>query len=82
MTLTLDYPPSIPDAMNMSPEEFEREARFALASKLFETGRLSSGLAANLAGLDRVQFLRALGRNQISMSNIEPSELATDAHHA
>ncbi len=35
---------------------FEHEARMAAAVKLFEMGRLTSGQAAQLAGLPRVTF--------------------------
>ncbi|MDR1283841.1 MAG: UPF0175 family protein [Opitutaceae bacterium] len=57
MTLTVDYPPHLPDAMQMNREESEREARMALAAKFLETGKLSSGMATRLAGIDRVEFL-------------------------
>jgi Uncharacterised protein family (UPF0175) len=43
--------------MNTTAEAFEREARMALAAKLFELGRLTSGQAAQLAGIPRVTFL-------------------------
>jgi predicted HTH domain antitoxin len=43
--------------MNSTAEAFEREARIASAMKLFEIGRLSSGQAAQLAGVSRVAFL-------------------------
>lgn len=41
----------------MSAAAFEREARTALAVKLYELGRLTSGQAAELAGIPRVVFL-------------------------
>ena len=82
MTLVVEYPKHLPDAMQLSPAEFEREAKLALAAKLFETGRLSSGLAARLAGLERVEVLRALGRYQVSSVNIGADELHSDFDHA
>ena len=56
-TLQIEYAESIPAALNITPESFEQEARTALAVKLFELGRLSSGQAAALAGMPRVTFL-------------------------
>jgi len=40
-----------------APECLREEARTALAMKLYEMGRLTSGQAASLAGLSRVAFL-------------------------
>jgi len=41
----------------VSKEAFSEEARRATAVKLYELGRLSSGQAAQLAGVGRVEFL-------------------------
>ena len=55
--LQIEYPESWPAAAGSSTERFEGEARMALAMKLFEMGRLTSGQAAQLAGVSRVVFL-------------------------
>jgi predicted HTH domain antitoxin len=60
--LVIDYPESIPASLNLSPESFEEEARTALAMKLYEMGRLTSGQAAELAGISRVEFLMNCSR--------------------
>ena len=39
---------------------FDAETRMAMAVKLFEMNRLSSGMAAQLVGIDRVSFLLQL----------------------
>ena len=51
-TLTLDYPNTIPDVLHESKDQFEQEAKMAMAVKLFKMKRLSSGMAASLAGFD------------------------------
>jgi len=56
-TLTITYSEAIPAVTNLTPESFEEEARIAMAMKLYEMGRLTSGQAADLAGVPRVTFL-------------------------
>lgn len=54
--LTLKIPPDFPSILKMSEADFAREAQILLAVKLFELGKLSSGKAAQLAGMSRVHF--------------------------
>ncbi len=56
-TIVVEYSDAIPAVLNQSAEAFETEARLAMAVKLYELGRLSSGQAATLAGMNRVDFL-------------------------
>ena len=66
----------------MSDSVLEREARLAMAVKLFETGKLASGQAARLATMPRVDFLYELGRFGVSPIQMEPDELEEDVKHA
>lgn len=61
-TLRIEYPETLPTSLSLSNEVFEEEARLALAVKLFEIGRISSGQAAAIAGIPRVLFLLSCGR--------------------
>ncbi len=79
---TITYPDTLPDAANISREEFEWEAKMAMAAKLFEIGRISSGLAAQLAGLTRVAFLLRLDRYGIPMIDLTREELEADLENA
>jgi hypothetical protein len=45
-TLTIEYPADVLWALRQQPQEFADEARLLLAVKLYETGKLSTGLAA------------------------------------
>jgi hypothetical protein len=77
-TLSVDHPETFPDTLHMSRAEFEREARLGMASKLFETGRLSSGQAAGVIGMGRVAFLAKLGRLGVSTIQVGAGELDGD----
>ncbi|MCX7048986.1 MAG: UPF0175 family protein [Candidatus Sumerlaeota bacterium] len=56
-TILIEYPDSLAAVANLSGDEFAREARLAMAVKLYEIGRLSSGQAAQLAECSRIEFL-------------------------
>jgi len=68
--LTIPYDDSVLLETSLMREEFEREAVFLLAAKLYELGRLSSGKAADLCGKGRVDFLLSLPRIGASISNL------------
>jgi len=61
-TLTIPYPETLPDAVQMSDSDFRLEATMAMAVKLFELGKLTSGQAADLANVPRVSFIQSLSR--------------------
>ena len=71
--LQLDVPAGFERTVRLTPEEMEQHIRLMAALKMFELGKISSGTAAELAGLSRVEFLKTCGRYQISVFNV-PSE--------
>ncbi len=48
------------------------------ALKLFELGKLSSGKAAELAGMSRVEFFEACGRYHVSIFNYPDDEIEAE----
>jgi hypothetical protein len=54
--LTIEYPAELLWVLQQEPEEFADEARHLSASKLQEMGRISTGLAAQFAGVPRTVF--------------------------
>ncbi len=80
--ITIEYPNAMPDALHQTRQEFESEAKMAMAVKLFEMKRLSSGLAASLAGIDRSSFLMNLHRYGVFMIDLNEEELSSDVTNA
>ena len=60
ITMTLDE--DVLSALRRSPNEFAREMRLAAAVHWYERGEISQEKAAQVAGLDRTDFLLALAR--------------------
>lgn len=81
-TLTIEYPSEVLWAMQQDPAEFEAEARLLLAMKLYETGKLTTGLAAQVARVPRVTFLFLLGQYGLSPFGETPDELESDLTNA
>jgi predicted HTH domain antitoxin len=69
------YPSGLPQMLKMSDAEFAEELRFLAAAKLYELGRLSSGKAAQVAGMGRVEFLRSLARVGVPAINLRDEEV-------
>ncbi len=63
-------------------KQFELEATWAMAVKLFEMKRISSGMAAALIGIDRVSFLLNLHRYGVPMIDLSEAELLADLENA
>jgi predicted HTH domain antitoxin len=59
--ITLTIPDESLAAVAQSPDEAGAELRMLAAVKLFELKKMSSGAAARLAGISRVEFLSRLG---------------------
>ncbi len=73
--IVIDVPETVLLAEKTDEQTFAREVRMLAAVKLYELGRLSSGRAAELAGLPRVEFLLALGRYNVFPFEAELKDL-------
>ena len=77
--LHIPYTEDLLLSLKTTSEQFEQEARFFLAIKLYEMEKISSGKAARLAGLDRVSFLLRLGQYKISPFQMDMDEISEEA---
>ncbi|MCK4762936.1 MAG: UPF0175 family protein [Candidatus Aminicenantes bacterium] len=73
--IVLKIPEKVLLAEKMDETSFAEELRTLAAVKLYELGRLSSGRAAELAGVPRVEFLMILGRYKVFPFQSELNDL-------
>jgi len=73
--IVIDIPEKILLAEKTDEIKFSKEIKLLAAIKLYELGRLSSGRAAELADMPRVEFLLKLGQYEIFPFHAELQEL-------
>ena len=76
--LKIKYPSGFEHAVHMTKEEIEQHIRLMAALKMFELGKITSGKAAELAGMSRTEFLEACGRYRVSIFNYLDDEAETE----
>ena len=65
-TINVQYPASLANILKMSGKDFENEVRISSLVKLYEIGKVSSGTAAKVLGLSRVDFIDLLSKYNVS----------------
>ena len=73
--LHLKMPPGFADAVHLTDAELQQHILLMAALKMFELGKVSSGKAAELAGLSRVEFLEKCGQYKVSIFNYDADEI-------
>src|SRR3990172_3472139 len=73
--LTLQMPDDVFAALRRSPEEFARELRLAAAVHWYSRGEISQEKAAEIAGLNRKEFLLALAREKVDVFLVDIDDL-------
>jgi predicted HTH domain antitoxin len=73
--LKISLPGEIRQMLNRTPEELARDVQLYAALMLFRMGKLSSGAAAEMAGIPRVAFLDLCAEYDIPVSQISGEDL-------
>lgn len=79
---TIRYPQSLLVGLKTTPELFEKEAALVLAIKLYEMRKISSGMAARIAGVDRLTFLFCLEKYGVPVVDLTEQEFAEEVMNA
>lgn len=74
-SLSIELPESLLLTSGQSRDEFVHEARLLLLARLFEMGRVSSGVAAEILGIPRAEFLLTVGRMGIPVIQLDEEDL-------
>jgi len=80
--LTVAIPSEIREMLNRTSGEMARDLRLYAALMLFRLGKLSSGAAAEMAGLPRVMFLDLCAEYDIPVSQITSEDLRRELERA
>ena len=76
--LEMRLPDGFEQAVHLTQAELEGQVRLMAALKMFELGKLSSGKAAELAGVSRVEFFDLCGRYHVPIINYDAEELKAE----
>ena len=75
--INVSYPETLAFSLKMQSSEFEREIKTASLVKFYELGKISSGFAAKILGISRIDFLDRLAAYGVS-TYADTDELETD----
>ena len=64
--ISINYPESLAFSLKMENREFKSEMKTISLIKLYELGKISSGLAAKLLNMNRIDFLELLEKYNVS----------------
>ncbi|MCG8697071.1 MAG: UPF0175 family protein [Bacteroidales bacterium] len=65
--ISINFPESLANSLKLNVKDFQSEMKTSSLVKLFEMGKISSGIAANVLGLSRIDFLELLAKYNVSM---------------
>jgi predicted HTH domain antitoxin len=65
--IAISYPQTLAFSLKMRDREFEQEMKTLSLVKLYELGKVSSGMAAKVLGISRIAFLDLLADYDVSV---------------
>lgn len=65
--INIKYPKTLANSLKLNEKDFEIEMKISSLVKLYELGKISSGTAAQVLGISRVDFLELLSDYNVSV---------------
>jgi predicted HTH domain antitoxin len=79
-SVTINLPDNVFSALRLSPVEFVKEMRIAAAVQWYAQQQVSQEKAAELAGLNRVEFIDELSRRRVPAIQTTLDDLQREMH--
>lgn len=81
--IAISYPESLAFSLKMEQSEFEHEMKTISLIKLYELGKISSGMASIILNISRLEFLELLSKYSVSyIHESVTNELESDFDNA
>lgn len=81
MNTVINIPETLPAALGTRKEDVTPLLMLMGALKLFECGKISSGLAAELSNMSRIDFLMQCSQYGVSIFQQTPDEILCDTEN-
>ena len=78
--VTIDFPSDILLALNENEQELKKDIKLSFAIRLYRMEKLTIGKAAQIAGMSRYDFETVLSDNEISISNLNFTDVMKDVN--
>lgn len=78
--ISIEYPEYLANSMRMNKSNFGKEIKISALVKLFELGKVSSGTAAKVLHISRLEFLDLLAKYNVGFLNAD--DLTEDLENA
>ena len=81
--INVEYPKSLANVLKLKGNDFVTEIKTSSIVKLFELGKISSGTAAKVLGLSRLDFFELLTSYNVSvLGHYDEDDLSEDISNA
>lgn len=77
-SIVMNLPDDLAASIEMTPEELASQVRHMAALKMFELGKISTGKAAQLAGLSKLDFIESCASYHIGMFNYKSEDVESE----
>ncbi|MFV0606950.1 MAG: UPF0175 family protein [Niabella sp.] len=67
--ISVEYPDYLANSMRMNKNDFGKEVKISALVKLYELGKVSSGTAAKVLQMSRIDFLDLLSKYNVTFLN-------------